>query len=249
MLIEERILSGKKSGRSVVDDGDIGLVVRYKGSEASATVEVAVTSGDITFKHGALSSEAVDATIDSGGDDPGVIDVSDANANTMGEVVDLINASPNWEAYLVDCLRTDASGTLLLTMSATQANKTLVPQGVRLYKDASQNDNYDLSVAIMNRAYPNGFDRTESKINRVTGVVSNNTYGSGTSYIKVYEINPITKTETLVFQRSSGATTVTQALQEIDIDITCDEGNYLLVRLVSSVAAATGFLTVLGQTY
>jgi hypothetical protein len=41
MLIEERILSAKKSGRSVVDDGDIGLVVRYKGSEASATVEVA----------------------------------------------------------------------------------------------------------------------------------------------------------------------------------------------------------------
>jgi len=248
-ILEERILAGKKLGRSVVDDGDIGLVVRYKGSEASATVEVAATSGDITFKHGDLGSEAVDSTIDSGGDDDGVIDVSDPNANTMGEVVDLINASANWEAYLVDCLRTDASGTLLLTMSATQAHKGLAPQGVRLYKDTSQNDNYDISLAIMNRQYPNGFDRTENKINRLTGVVSNNTYASGTSYIKVYEINPITKTETLVFQRPSGATTVTQALQSIDIDLTADEGNYLLVRLVSSAAAATGFLTVLGQTY
>ena len=163
MLIRERILTGKKTGRTVSDDGDIGLVVRYVGSQASATVEVAATSGDITFKHGDLGSEAVDSTIDSGGDDPGVIDVSDANANTMGEVVDLINASPNWEAYLVDCLRADASGTLLLTMSATQANKTVTPQGVRLYKDSSQNDNYDISLAIMNRLYPNGFERTESK--------------------------------------------------------------------------------------
>jgi hypothetical protein len=252
-ILEERILAGKKSGRSVIDDGDIGLVVRYKGSEASATVEVAATTGDITFKHGALGAEAVDDTIDSGlgaeGTAPGVADVSDAAADTMGELVDLINASANWEAYLVDCLRSDDSKTLLLTLSAAQANKGLVPSGVRLYKDSSQNDNYDISLAIMNRQFPNGFTKTENKICRVFGAVETNTFGSGTSYYKVYEINPITKTETLVFQRSTAATTVQGTLSSADIDITSDEGNYLLVRMVSSAAAATGFLTVLGQVY
>lgn len=248
-ILEERILASKKVSRSVVDDLDIGLVVRYKGTEASATVEVASTTGDITFKHGALGAEAVDSTIDSGGNDDGVIDVSDAAADTMGEVVDLINASPNWEAYLVDCLRTDDSRTLLLTLAATQANKTLVPQGVRLYKDASQNDNFDLSVAIMNRAFPDGFTKTEKAINVVKGIVSNNTFGSGTNKIQVYEINPITKTETKVYERAGAATTVTQSLASTDLTISSDQGNYLLVRMVSSAAAATGLLTVIGETY
>lgn len=248
-ILEERILAGKKISRSVVDDQDIGLVVRYKGSEASATVEVASTTGDITFKHGASGSEAVDSTIDSGGNDAGVIDVSDSNADTMGEVVDMINKSPNWEAYLVDCLRTDDSRTLLLTMAATQANKTLVPQGVRLYKDSSQNDNFDISVAIMKRAFPTGFERSENAINVVKGIISNNTFASGTNKIQVYEINPVTKTETKVFERAGAATTVTQALQSIDLTISSDQGNYLLVRMVSSAAAATGLLTVIGETY
>lgn len=248
-ILEERILAAKKVSRSVADDGDIGLVVRYKGTEASATVEVAATSGDITFKVGTLSSEAVDADIDSGGNDPGVIDVSDSNVDTMGELVDFINASGTWEAYLVDCLRSDDSRTLLLTMAAAQANKTVVPQGVRLYKDSSQNDNFDISIAIMNRLYPTGFERSEDKICGVSGVVEKNTFGSGTSDIKVYEINPNTKVETLVYSRSCAATTVQGTLASTDIDITADQGNYLLVRMVASAAAATGFLTVLGKIY
>jgi len=248
-ILSERILASKKLSRSVIDDGDIGLVVRYKGSQASATVEVASTTGDITFKHGALSSEVVDPTIDSGADDDGVIDVSDSTADTMGEVVDMINASANWEAYLVDCLRADDSRTLLLTLSATQAHKQLAPQGVRLYKDTSQNDNKDLSIAIMGRQYPNGFERTEHQINRVTTIVSTNTFGSGTSKVQVYEINPITKTETKVYERPGAATTETQSIDKNAIDITSDQGNYLLVRIVASAAAVTGLLTAVGETY
>lgn len=248
-ILEERILAGKKISRSVVDDQDIGLVVRYKGTQASATVEVASATGDITFKHGDLGAEAVDSTIDSGGNDAGVIDVSDATADTMGEVVDMINASPNWEAYLVDCLRTDDSRTLLLTMAATQANKTVVPQGVRLYKDSSQNDNFDISVALMGRAFPNGFERTEKTIEVVKGIVATNTFASGTNKIQVYEINPVTRTETKVYERAGAATTVQLSLTSTDLTVSCDQGNYLLVRMVSSVAAATGLLTVVGETY
>lgn len=248
-ILAGRILGAKKQGRSVIDDGDIGLVVRYIGSQASATVEVAATTGDITFKHGDLSSEVVDTTIDSGGDDPGVIDVSDSNADTMGEVVDLINASANWEAYLVDCLRADDSKTLLITRSATQAHKGITPEGVRLFKDTSQNDTFDISVAIMNRFFPNGFSRAENKICHVYGIVSVNTFASGTNLIQVYEINPVTLTETKVYERAGAATTVQQVIPADEIDIESDQGNYLLVRMISSAAAAAGRLSVLGRTY
>jgi hypothetical protein len=247
-MLEQRIIAGKKVGMTYSDDQDIGLVVRYKGSQASATVEVSA-AGDITFKHGASGAEAVDSTIDSGGNDAGVIDVSDSNANTFGEVVDLINASSNWEAFLVGVLRSDSSDAStgsLLTMSATQAKKTLAESGVRLYKDTSKVLN--IAVAIKNKRFPNGFTKSEDKINEVNGIVSKNTYGSGTSLIQVYEINPNTLTETKIFERAGGATTVEQSLESTAVNLQSDQGNYLLVRLVGS-AACTGYLTAIGKTY
>lgn len=240
---------GKRKALTAVDDGDIGLVVRYKGTSASATVEVS-SAGDITFKHGDLSSEAVDPTIDSGGDDDGVIDVSDSNANTFGEVVDLINASANWEAYLVGVLRADnanASTGSLLLLSASQAHKALVPSGVALYKDTSKVLN--MSHAIFNKDMPVGFERSHvGKIAEVSGITSNNTFGSGTSLIQVYEIDPIRQTETKVFQRASAATTVEQNINSESIGIQSDQGCYLLVRIVGS-AACTGFLTAQGRVF
>ena len=108
-MLQNSILFPKQPiAQLVADDGDVALKVRYVGSQPSATVAVS-SAGDITFKHGVAGAEVVDPTIDSGGDDDGVIDVSDATANTFGEVVDLINASPNWEAYLVGVLRADNS--------------------------------------------------------------------------------------------------------------------------------------------
>lgn len=245
-IFNERLLCGKYKSLTAVDDGDIGLVVRYKGAQASATVEVS-SAGDITFKHGALSSEVVDTTIDSGGNDPGVIDVSDSNANTFGEVVDLINASANWEAYLVGVLRADSSNAStgsLLEMVAAQAHKGVVASGVRLFKDTSKVLN--ITHAIFPKDFPVGYERDYNKIAEVYGVTSNNTFGSGTSLIQVYEIDPVRQTATKVFERAGAATTVEQNIDADSIHIWSDQGNYLLVRLIGS-AACTGFLTAQGR--
>ncbi|MFA5151866.1 MAG: hypothetical protein WC554_04815, partial [Clostridia bacterium] len=171
------ILSPKQSvSRHVVDDAPVSLVVMYVGDEASATVTVA--SGDITFKHGDAGSEAVDDTIDSGGDDAGVIDVSDANANTLGEVVDLINASANWKAYLKDALRADDSSGLL-----ARSETTLVPNVTEtpLYSDTSTD--LRLSIRIGSRTKINGTE--EHSAAELLRVISTNTYGSGTSLVQV----------------------------------------------------------------
>lgn len=229
-----------------VDDAPVGIVVMYVGSEASATVTVS-SAGDITFKHGDAAAEAVDATIDSGGDDSGVIDVSDSNADTFGEVVDLINASANWKAYIKDAIRADnannSTGSLL-----ARAETTLTPNVTEtpLYVDTSKMLN--LSIRIGSRTKVNGVE--EHSAAEVTRIISKNTYGSGTSTIQVYEVDEAAKTETKIFEKAGAATTVEQDLDFVgqgnDGKVAVSKtGMHLVVRMVGSVAC-TGYLQANG---
>jgi len=235
------ILSPKQAVvRLLVDDAPVSLVIKYVGEEASATV---IVSTDITFKHGAAGAEAVDSTIDSGGDDAGVIDVSDANANTLGEVVDLINASANWEAYIKDGLRADAS-TGLLARSET----TLTPgvTEVSLYSDTSTDLN--ISIRIGSRTKVNGTE--EHSAAELLRVISTNTYGSGTSKIQVYEVDEARKTETKILEMAGGATTAEQDksfLEDGEGGLAVSRtGMHLLVRMIGS-AACTGQINAIGK--
>lgn len=101
----------------VAVDTDIGIRIVYIGTEGSGTVLVDA-SGDITLKHGDIGSEAFDAQI--GIPSLGaIIDVSNASANTFGEVVDHINASDRWRAQLMGVRRTDSSNDSLLVFAGT----------------------------------------------------------------------------------------------------------------------------------
>jgi hypothetical protein len=222
-----------------VDDADTGLIVRYVGSKASASVTVAA-NGDLTFKHGAAGAEAVDSTVGASG----VIDVSDEAYNTFGEVVDAINASPNWEAYLVEALRADSSNDTLLAMS-----ETFIVKGgeVTLYKDTSVALN--IGVRIGKRSNVSGSE--ERSAAEIYGINSLNTYGSGTSLINVYEIDEAAKSETLIYSAAGGATTVADAKNFVVNGrgslASSKVGTHLLVKMVGS-AACTGSLTVIGAT-
>ncbi len=228
------------------DDTDVGLVVMYVGAQVSATIEVD-SSGDITFKHGALAAEAVDTTIDSGGDDPGVIDTSDTNANTMGEVVDIINASANWKAYLKDALRADASTDALLIVAET----TMVPNVTETDLPMDTSVALSLTVRIGSRTKVNGSE--EHSAAEVTSIISTNTFGSGTSLIQIYEVDELAKTEKKIWQRSGGATTVEQeAIDSVGENnaikraAVARTGMHLIVRMIGS-AACTGQIAVMGN--
>lgn len=231
----------------VVDDTDVVLKVRYVGSQASASVEVS-SAGDLTFKHGAVGALVVDSTIDSGGNDDGVIDVSDANANTYGKVVDLINASPNWEAYLVGGLRSDnanASTGSLLAKTAVVMTPNVTE--VDLQQDTSKVLN--MSVRVGKRANVVGSE--EKAAAEIYSITSTNTFGSGTSKIQVYEIDEIAKSETKIYELAGGATTV-QDTKNFVVNgrgslASSKVGNHLIVRLIGS-AACTGNLQVVGAT-
>lgn len=258
-MLQERLLAARQVGRTVSDDGDVALVVEYIGSQPSGTVTVSA-GGDITFKHGAVGSEAVDPTIDSGGDDDGVIDVSDSNANTFGKVVDLINGSANWRAYLVDVLRSDNSNASTGSILAASETQAKVAGGYRLFKDTSKVLN--LSVALRNGKYPDPFTKgaevsgvvtfpvTEAgKWSEAMKIVSNNTFDSGSSTIEVHRVNRFTGASVKMHSRAGGATTVEQTIDLSDgagRGLATEVDEYLLVRMVGS-AACTGFLTATGK--
>lgn len=229
----------QKITRHVVDDGPVSLVIMYIGDEASATVTI---STDLTFKHGDLASEAVDDTIDSGGDDAGVIDISDANANTIGEVADIINASANWACYIKDAIRADTSAGFL-----ARGETTLVPNVTEtpLYSDTSTD--LRLTLRIGSRTRINGTEENSAaEIYRITSL---NTFGSGTSLIQIYKVNEINKTEEKIYEQSGGATTVEQKEQFQDDDqgaVACEKtGEHLVARMIGS-AACTGRMSVAG---
>ena len=237
----------KRQASYVPDDENILIVLRYVGDEDSATVTV--SGGDITFQHGDLAAEAVDATINSD-DDDGVIDVSDAGGNTMGKVVDLINGSANWEALLCDCLRADAS-TAAKILDVGETTLTPNTETMNLNGDTSATLNISklcsyrsLQAFLGTSGTP--FAGDSNYYVQLTNMQSYNTFGSGTNIIQVYDIDPVENTEKLIYQRPGAATTV-----EKDIDFISDmdgldsiaKGHMLLVRMIGSTAC-TGWINV-----
>jgi hypothetical protein len=119
---------------------DVGIYVKFIGNcQPVTTSTVAVAAGGaLAF----VACGAADATINpvaAGplgicGNTAGTIDPNDADCNTVGELIDLINGSPNWIAYPGGMLRSDSSDNTLNTLVATSAQG---PRGIGLLKDTS----------------------------------------------------------------------------------------------------------------
>lgn len=137
ILIAEALALLRTFSAGTSQDVTVAGRVQYVGSQVSGTITVS-SSGDMTFKHGALAAEVVDATIDSGGDDPGVIDVSDSTANTLLKVVNLIIASPNWRFFAEAGLPDDDTNLSTGSFLAKTATQAKVAVGVPIYYDGSK---------------------------------------------------------------------------------------------------------------
>jgi len=241
------------------DDTDPMILVKYVGTNASGLVAVAA-GGDITFTTGALSSEAADTSLECpvSGALGGVIDVSDAACDTVGEVVDIINGSSNWVAVPVASLRTDSSNDTITTISATQA-KTV--KGLALTADttvaltstillAPSNFSLDIGTYLAGSSMTAVALKVNPFINRTFLASSRavSTYGSGTSFHYVYEVTPTFKrvgasevVNILHGPIAGGATTVLGNLVTLSDNnrIMSNPNSKLLVRVVNSAAMAT----------
>lgn len=104
---------------------DAAFYVKYVGSTSqAATVAVAAADSDVTLQVAAANDSTVN--IQAGGLGPcgasvGVLDTADTDCDTLGELVDHINASANWRAVIVTGLRADATANTLFTVAATDA--------------------------------------------------------------------------------------------------------------------------------
>jgi len=238
------------------DDVDAAILIVYVGTGASGTV--AVTTGDVLLKHGVLASEVADTTITRCGATDGTLDVDDAECNTLGELVDSINASANWRAVRQDSVQSDlVSGAALLTRSATAAKTRL---GVPLFWDTSVS--FDTTRLLVPPGYRNDISRYLTGIGVDTKVRSNpfggrqtslqfysgtSTFATGTSTIQFIE-DPAAFSVTLgaeadddvvVFSTAGGATTVAKDVTSFQtLPFYFVEGRRALVRINNSAAAS-----------
>lgn len=115
--------------------GDVAMYCKYIGSSACASIAVDAGTGDLTFTEGTCGSEAATSTFECpvSGALGGVIDVSNAACNTIGEVVNIVNTtSSGWRCLPFGALLADSSNDTIATISATQATG---PDGLALYFD------------------------------------------------------------------------------------------------------------------
>jgi hypothetical protein len=169
----------------------------------------------------------------------------------MGEVVDLINASANWEAYLLGGLRADASAARILDQAEAHAK---LAYGLMLYADTSGALDITLGFSPLIAAW-----RNESNISNVDltkwqdelyAIVAKNTFDSGTNLIKIYEIDDYRKTERMIFQFAGAATTV-EAVTNWFRDsggLRSTVGKRLIVRAYNA-DHMTGYLGIAGSYY
>ena len=99
--------------------GSVAMLVKYVGTSTSATTDVAVAAGgDMTFRIAGAADTAVNTVAQGSlcGATPGTLDLSTpaGTCDTLGEVVDVINASGDWIAVLVDGLRSDLTDLSLI---------------------------------------------------------------------------------------------------------------------------------------
>jgi hypothetical protein len=129
----------ENGSRVIVADQSVAVAIRYKGSQPSATVTV-VSATSMTLKHGAAGSETGDTTVGSSGV------LAFATYTTLGALVDEINRGGNWQAEIVDGLRSDATtGSTLLARSET----TITPktQVLDCYWDTSAKLSLDVAIS------------------------------------------------------------------------------------------------------
>lgn len=248
------------------DDGSIALLIKYYpgvSTNTSATVASTVNT-NLTFQVAAAAYTGFECPVS--GALGGIIDVTNGDCNTLGEVVDTINgtaasfASGFFRAVIVDGLRSDSSATLL-TAGATQVTRS---DGLPVYFDTSANfaagegralvtsncrDDISCWVTPQGKLIENPFGGTRSKLTWAEGY---STYGSGTSILTIYSVKMSQKpsgaeTVTTLWSEAMGATTVNKQFTQFQyVPVIGKPNEKLVVRIVNSAAQATVVMLAAG---
>lgn len=231
-------LISERTTKLFLDDQPVAMIIKHIGTAAAATIEV-TAAGDLLFKEDAAPDVSIKLPVGGTG---GTIDVSDAEADNLGKIVDHINADPNWDAVLVDSLRADATDNKLLLLAAIDAK---LAAGRNINSDTSEA--LFITASIQNSGLPSLEEAEQGFLNRAFRIRSKNTFASGTNTIQVHKA--VGDTETQIWTQAGGATTVENEIDFVDtVGIDGTLGGRLVVRIIGS-AFMTGFLEVLGKSF
>lgn len=265
--------SAASVAHAIAEDGDTAMFCKYIGTSACASIAIDAGTGDLTFTDGTCGAESATDTFECPVAAPlgGVIDVSNAACNTMGEVVDIVNASTDWRCQLFEALRTDTSVDALATIAATQATGI---GGLALNVDSSVALTQTISITPPGINFSHlslGPTSTSFKTNPyansqavLTAAQSLATYGGGTSLVSVIAVDRIfgasgSETVTTVWPSMvNGATTVRKVFGSCDTPATgcepawgpgglaCPVGKQCLVRVTNDNSLSVNTLGING---
>lgn len=134
----------------IAADTDVALYIKYVGS-GDVLPKVAVeTDGNLTFTIDGSAYDGFECPVD--GAYGGVIDVSDAACDTLGEVVDAINSDDNrkFTAYVGAGLRSWSSNDSFLADAAD--NEVASPNGEVVFWDSSTLDDTTIFLSAFSQA-------------------------------------------------------------------------------------------------
>lgn len=268
MLFATNVYAQTPIGGNLASDtaGSVAMLVKYVGTSTSATTDVAVAAGgDMTFRVAGAADPAVN-TVAAGslcGATPGTLDLSTpaATCDTLGEVVDVINASGTWIAVLVDALPTDLSDNTLFTRSVTSG---VVAEGVPLYFDSPVSLHASLALLPTgcqtnircfttpnNKLLENPFGGTQTFLKYLQGQSAFATTSTWLCYsVKVSNKTPGTSTSvvTQIFQAATGATGVASVpIGLTGAPIFSKPHEKLIVRILNTGASSAFVINVNGE--
>lgn len=254
---------------------DVGIYVRYVGTDTGTATVAVAAGGDITFIENGAASTSFECPVS--GALGGIIDVSDTACDTVGEVVDTINGKcagcvkSKWVAAPHAMLRSESSDNTLITLSAANAK---VPYGLGLLKDTSValnmavvlNERYDdegTSIGIQN--YLAGPEQKRLPVNPFKNTSTAFLFGSGlmtttdnvANTLDVYCVIPKnsdsgndSETVRTLYAEASGATTVVGTVNEVNngIGAVC-RGGKLLFRIDGNTTLTVPTLVASGYTF
>lgn len=235
----------------------VGMVIEYVGSAESCLITTAANNS-IASAVGVLSSEAADANFTIGST-PGTIDLTNAAADTMGEVVDFINNLADYKARLICLRRADDADTIgaLVAVTSIQAK---VAGGLKLAVDTSVCDHVSFSISTMGGSIAAGSasgntgietDYSRRAVNFLKRIDATLAY-TGADLFRVYEVDDEAKTDELIFQTlisSTFAASTSAGTEEWPTPgLASRPGRRLLVRFSGATTMAITNLSYFGQT-
>lgn len=266
-----RFLEGESVARvRAVDDTDPAIVIHWIQGEDSTTTagvttvhgfaKVAVdAAGDLTFTQDATDGTTASLELECPVSAPlgGIINVSDGDCDTFGEVVDIINGSTSWRAVLVGALRTDTwDATSILIDTADFEVQSL--EGDSLYWDNSTA--FKASWVVSDKKdFTSFYGRSGSLLSNpwdgtravVRYLLTNVDFDAGTSFVLFYavktDLRAGTETVTTLYRMVGG----TDAANKTIVDFTMFGGilgrtnEKLLVRLETSSNMSDATATVI----